>query len=62
MNNCTSELDIKCMGGECLNHWRESSGKPCMHFAQLYLRNGINEQKKSIATGPFYVRNEFEPI
>ena len=23
-----SALDIQCMGGKCLIHWRESSGKP----------------------------------
>ena len=63
-----SELDIHRVRGECLNRWRQSSGKPCTHFAQLYLRYGciikvkIIEQNITIATGPFYVCTEFEPI
>ena len=51
---------------ECLIHWHESSGKPCTHFAQLYIsvtdEVKINEQNRSIATGPFYVRTKFELI
>ena len=35
-----------------LNNGANRTGKMCMNFAQLYLRNG---QSKSIATGPLYV-------
>ena len=41
---------------ECLIYWSESSGSYISHKVK------INEQNKSIATGPFHVRTEFEPI
>ena len=34
----------------------------CINFAQLYLRNGYDEQNKSIATRTLYVNIEFEAI
>ena len=40
---CANDLGkmclIQCMGKPVLNHWCELSGKMCIQFAQLYLRN-----------------------
>ena len=55
------ELDAVCQ-----NDWRETTGKMCIKFAQQHLpkmdKAKINEQKKSIATGPLYVHTEFDMI
>ena len=58
------------MGGERIYcGYAQIKREMCIRFAQLYmyLRNvtdrvKINEQNKPIATGPFYVRTEFEAI
>ena len=58
----SSELDIQYMGGECLNHWRESNGKPYTHFAHLYLRNGYSKTEQINSDRTLLRTYRIEPI
>ena len=40
----------------------ETTGKMCIDFAQQLSPKWINEQNKSIATGPLYGHTEFDMI
>ena len=48
----------------CLIYWLEPSGKLCSLHSYFSVTDKvkINEQNKSIATGPFYVHTKVEPI
>ena len=56
---------IQCMGKQILNHWCESSWKMAYYLRtciSIMNKVKINEQNKSIATGPLYLHSDFEAI